>query len=279
MVLADSGKGHRSTSERAVIELQPWFHNLHLPDGTQTAPDHPLGDFPSYKWQELAATLPEDLCGWSALDVGCNAGFYSFELARRGARVTAIDSNPHYLKQARWAAVQFGLDNRIGFRQQQVYDLAREQDHYDLVLFLGVLYHLRYPLLGLDIVAEKARSLLYLQSLTLPGVEVASDIDGLGFEQRQRMLEPGWPKMAFIEGRFADDPTNWWAPNHACIEAMLRSCGMRVIARPGYELYLCVPEPKYAACAHTWNQEEYTAALGLARQQHRSDSAPAETDR
>ena len=69
--------------EQRIKELSPWFHNLHLPDGTQTAPDHFLGDFPSYKWREIASCLPEDLTGWRALDIGCNAGFYSFELARR----------------------------------------------------------------------------------------------------------------------------------------------------------------------------------------------------
>ncbi len=68
-----------------IAALGPWFHNLHLPDGRQTAPGHPLGDFPSFKWRELAPSLPQDLTGWSALDIGCNAGFYSFELARRGA--------------------------------------------------------------------------------------------------------------------------------------------------------------------------------------------------
>src|SRR3546814_15655835 len=68
-----------------VAALGPWFHNLHLPDGTETAPDHPLGDFPSFKWQQVARHLPEDLSGWTALDIGCNAGFYSFQLAKRGA--------------------------------------------------------------------------------------------------------------------------------------------------------------------------------------------------
>ena len=270
-----SRDSHDPTTPRAVAELQPWFHNLHLPDGTQTAPDHPLGDFPAYKWQELAATLPEDLHGWKALDIGCNAGYYSFELARRGAEVVAIDSNPHYLRQARWAAEQYGLNERIRFRQQQVYDLARDAAHYDLVLFLGVLYHLRYPLLGLDIVCEKTRGLLCLQSLTMPGMEVAGDTDGHGFAQRDRMLEPGWPKMAFIEGRFADDPTNWWAPNHACLEAMLRSCGMRVASRPGHELYVCTAEPAFDACVRSWNRQEYVAALGLEEQDARGPDAPA----
>src|SRR5919109_3680597 len=100
-----------------INELKPWFHNLHLPGGQETAPDHPLGDFPAFKWRELAPALPSDLSGWSVLDVGCNAGFYSIELARRGANVLAIDVDPHYLRQARWAARQFGVAERIEFRQ------------------------------------------------------------------------------------------------------------------------------------------------------------------
>ena len=80
-----------------IRELAPWFHNLHLPGGVQTAPDHPLGDFPAFKWRELAGSLPGDLTGWRALDIGCNAGFYSFELARRGAEVLGIDLDERYL--------------------------------------------------------------------------------------------------------------------------------------------------------------------------------------
>ena len=55
------------------------------------------------------------------------------------------------------------------------------------------------------------------------------------------MLEPGWPKMAFVERRLADDPTNWWAPDEACVEAMLRSCGLEVVERPGFQLWVCRP--------------------------------------
>lgn len=58
----------------AISELGPWFHNLHLPDGTQTAQDHCLGDFPRYKWEMLAPHIPEDLRGWRALDLQCHAG-------------------------------------------------------------------------------------------------------------------------------------------------------------------------------------------------------------
>ena len=248
--------------DREIARLGPWFHNLHLPDGRQTAREHPLGDFPAFKWAQVAPCLPADLSGWTALDVGCNAGFYSFELARRGAMVTAVDLDPHYLRQARWAAREFDLEGRIRFQQRQVYALADDDERYDLVLFMGVFYHLRYPLLGLDLVARKVRRLLVFQSLTTadeqPAPEAADHggVEGTGLEDRGlkdtgfkdmglddrgRLDQPGWPRLAFIEESLCGDPTNWWVPNHAGVLAMLRSAGLRVIGCPGHEIHICTP--------------------------------------
>src|SRR5918997_266667 len=169
---------------REIKRLAPWFHNLHLPSGHETAPDHPLGDFPRVKWWELESALPRDLAGWRVLDVGCNAGFYSFELAKRGAEVLGIDADEHYLRQARWAAGRLELEGEVRFEQLQVYDLARRKERFDLVLFLGVLYHLRHPLLALDLLADKAERLLVLQTLTMPGEERLRPPGDLGFDER-----------------------------------------------------------------------------------------------
>jgi tRNA (mo5U34)-methyltransferase len=248
----------------AVTRLGPWFHNLHLPDGTETAPDHPLGDFPVIKWRVLAAHLPERLDGWTALDIGCNAGFYSFELARRGARVTAIDVDDHYLDQARWAAREYGLAEAIEFRRMQVYELARSAATYDLVLFLGVFYHLRYPLLGLDIVARRVRRLLAFQTLTTQEMEVQPDTGDRPLDARAALRAPGWPRMAFIERRFAGDPTNWWVPNHAGVLAMLRSSGLKVREQLPHELYVCEPLPAESPDRAPYDYSpELRAAAGL----------------
>ena len=84
--------------------LGPWFHNLDL-GGVRTAPDHFLGDYPAVKWRRFSHALPQDLSGRSVLDIGCNGGFYSIEMKRRGARrVLGIDSDEDYLAQARFAA-------------------------------------------------------------------------------------------------------------------------------------------------------------------------------
>jgi len=224
---------------RKIASLAPWFQNLHLPSGHQTAPDHPLGDYPSFKWAQFGPHIPQNLSGWSVLDIGCNAGFYTFELARRGAWVLGIDHDEHYLDQARWARDLYGFGASVRLEPRGVYDLAEMKETFDLVIFMGVLYHLRYPLLALDLVAEKAERMLVLQTLTMPGEDVAEAPGDLSIDARDRMLEPGWPKMAFIEKRLAGDATNWWAPNHAAVEAMVRSSGMRVAARPGHEIYIC----------------------------------------
>lgn len=245
--------------------LGPWFHNLHLKDGSQTAPGHPYGDFPRFKWNQIAAVLPEDLTGWTALDIGCNAGYYSFELARRGARVTAIDSNPHYLRQARWATQHFQLSDRIQFAQMQIYELARMPNAFDLVLFMGVFYHLRYPLLALDVVTQKVHRTMVFQTLTMPGDAVYEPPRDLPFEQRQELIRLDWPHMAFIEHRMAKDPTNWWVPNHAAVEALLRSTGMRIIGYPGHEIYLCEPDPHAQLETREWNLDELRAATGMER--------------
>ncbi len=225
--------------ECQIARLGPWFHNLHLPGDVQTAPDHPLGDFPLYKWRRMMPYLPGNLRGRTALDIGCNAGFYSFELARRGAVVTAIDTGERYLRQAAWAAARLGLAGRIRFEHMGVYDLAALGQSFDLVLFLGVFYHLRYPLLGLDIVTSVCRRRLFFQTLTLPQRGRMNSPQNITLGRRRIMARPTWPKMAFVENALEGDPTNWWVPNHAAVEAMLRSCGWQSIQSLGEEIYYC----------------------------------------
>jgi tRNA (mo5U34)-methyltransferase len=106
---------------------------------------------------------------------------------------------------------------------------------------MGVLYHLRHPLLALDAVAASVRRLLVIQTLTMPGDERTESPADLDLDARGALLDPGWPKMAFIERSLAGDATNWWAPNASCVEAMARSAGLRIEARPAHEVWLCTP--------------------------------------
>lgn len=235
---------------RRVEELGPWFHNLDL-CGVHTAPDHYLGDYPAEKWRRFAHAIPTDLRGKSVLDIGCNAGFYAIEMKRRGAdRVVAIDHDPRYLEQARFAAEVLGVE--IDFRCLSVYDVALLGERFDLVLCLGVFYHLRHPLLALDLIHEHAaRDLLVFQSMLRGSDEVEPVRDDYDFHEKQPFERPGFPRLFFVEKSYARDPTNWWIPNRAGAEALLRSAGFDILDRPEAEVYLCrrreLPEGTHAA--------------------------------
>jgi tRNA (mo5U34)-methyltransferase len=229
-----------------VEELGQWFHNLDL-HGVKTAPNHFLGDYPNTKWQRFANALPQDLSGQTVLDVGCNAGFYSIQMKLRGAdRVVGVDTDDSYLAQARFAADVSGV--QIEFRHLSVYQLQQLQEKFDLVLFLGVLYHLRHPLLALDVLHEHAvKDVLVIQSM-LRGSEFVAEVeDDYEFWEREIFLDPKFPQMYFVEQRFSSDPTNWWIPNRACMEAMLRSAGFDIVAHPEAEVFICRTRPARGA--------------------------------
>ena len=221
-----------------IAELGPWFHNMPL-RGIRTAPEHFLGDYPMVKWRHYASLLPPDLRGRTVLDIGCNGGFFSLEMKRRGAdRVLGIDTDEAYLSQARFAAGVEGLD--IEFRLLSVYDVAALRERFDLVFFLGVFYHLRHPLLALDLVAEHvAGDLMVFQTMQRGGTAVLPVAPDYPFSETSVFDDPGYPRMHFIEASYARDPTNWWAPNRAGTEAMLRSAGFEILSRPEDETYLC----------------------------------------
>ncbi len=224
--------------ETRVHELGPWFHNLSLA-GVQTAPYHFLGDYPSTKWQNFQDAVPKDLTGLTVLDIGCNAGFYSIQMKLRGAsRVLGIDHDNDYLAQARFAAQVLDLD--ISFQLLSVYEVGQLRERFDVVLFMGVFYHLRHPLLALDLLRRHvAKDWFIFQSMlrgsrTIP--EIAKDYP---FSERAVFDKPGFPKMHFVENNYSEDPTNWWIPNRACAEALLRSAGFRIESSPEPEVFVC----------------------------------------
>jgi tRNA (mo5U34)-methyltransferase len=225
-----------------IRELGDWFHNLDL-GGVQTAPRHFLGDYPRVKWREFAHAIPADLRGRTVLDVGCNAGFYAIEMKQRGADyVLGIDSDARYLAQAAFAAEVADVD--IDFREMSVYQLPSLGTRFDIVLFMGVLYHLRHPLLALDILHEHAvGDMLVFQSMLRGSAARAAVEPDYPFEAVEHFDDPGYPRLHFVERRYAGDPTNWWIPNRACAEAMLRSAGFRITDHPEEEVFICRREP------------------------------------
>jgi tRNA (mo5U34)-methyltransferase len=224
---------------REIAGRGPWFHNIDLL-GVSTAPAHFLGDYPRVKWKHIASAFPDDLQGASVLDIGCNAGFYSIELKKRGAgRVLGVDVDDLYLNQGRFAVETLGLD--IEFQKMSVYDVDQIEGQFDYVLFLGVFYHLRYPLLALDRIVKKVGRKLLFQSM-LRGSEASFEAkDDYHFWKKDIFEDPAFPCAYFIEKCYSNDPTNWFIPNRSGAEAMLRSAGLEIVGHPESETWVCVP--------------------------------------
>jgi tRNA (mo5U34)-methyltransferase len=224
---------------RRIEQLGEWFHNLDL-HGVKTAPNHFLGDFPNIKWRYISPEIPADLTGATVLDIGCNGGFYCIQMKQRGAeRVLGIDVDDRYLNQARFAAEQLNL--QIDFQKLSVYDVDKIAGQFDFVLFMGVFYHLRYPLYALDKIIQKVRGRMVFQTM-IRGSEAPKRWDSnYHFWNKDIFEQRDFPCMYFVENRYADDPTNWWLPNASAAEAMLRSSGLEIVAHPETETWICVP--------------------------------------
>ena len=176
-------------------------------------------------WQLFEHAVPRDLTGKSVLDVGCDVGVHSIEMKRRGAaRVVGIDSDDGCLGQARLAADASGFPD-IDFRNMSVYDVGKLGERFDVVIFMGVLYGLRHPLLALDILYDT----VVADMLIFPSTQRVSGKDGL-------------PVMYLAERRSA----NWWIPNRPHAEALLRSAGFSIESEAGDEVYICRREERPA---------------------------------
>lgn len=190
---------------QAAVDAISWFHRIDLGDGIVT----PGRDDSQSKLAEIR--MPADLSGQTVLDIGAYDGFFSFEAERRGAaRVVAMDNwgEPECSGREGIDLARAALGSGVEIVKGDIQALDPERlGTFDLVLFMGVLYHLRHPLLGLEKVAAVTRAMLIL-------------------ETHADLLDLGRPAMAFYPGsELARDQTNWWGPNIAAVEAMLRVVG------------------------------------------------------
>jgi tRNA (mo5U34)-methyltransferase len=217
--------------------LGDWFHNVDL-FGVPTAPNHFLGDFPNVKWKPISKAIPEDLTGASVLDIGCNGGFYSIALKKRGAhRVVGVDIDDRYLNQARFAASVLGL--QIEFEKRSVYEIDGLPGQFDYVFFMGVFYHLRYPVYALDKVVKKVGGKLVFQTMIRGSLEERAWEENYEFWNTKLFKDPDFPCLYFIEHKYADDPTNWFIPNRGAVEGILRSSGLELLDHPEAETWIC----------------------------------------
>jgi tRNA (mo5U34)-methyltransferase len=216
----------RAEVERLIAEHGRWWHEIELAPGIVTPGD----DSNRMKLPILDALgLPHDLGGKRALDIGCSDGYFSFELEKRGASVTAIDFVPE--TYTGFATARKILGSRVDYRMDNVYNVTPEgYGRFDVVLFLGVLYHLRKPLAALDairsVMHEGAR--LFVGTMLIDEYFLLPDGSTTTLDAVNPLLKdvPLW--QAYPGDTLNGDFTNCFAPNRRALEAALEEAQFRV---------------------------------------------------
>jgi tRNA (mo5U34)-methyltransferase len=208
---------------KKIGQIPFWWHYIELGHGIVT-PGHQGGENnPGVSKKILAGLhLPDSLKGKTVLDIGAFDGLFSFEAEKRGAsRVLAIDNFDHLAKEGKhlergfeplMVAREILAADRVECQELDVMDISSEKiGTFDVVLFLGVLYHLKNPFLALEKIASVTKEMMILESLC---IDKYNDEALAWFYEKDE-----WKK----------DPTNWWGPNQKCAEAMVRAAGFKKV--------------------------------------------------
>ena len=237
----------RAEVERLIAEHGRWWHEIELAPGIVTPGDDsnrmklPILD-------ELG--LPKSLRGRRVLDIGCSDGFFSFEAEKRGADVMAIDFVPD--TYTGFATARRILGSRVAYQMDNVYNLSPERHGvFDVVLFLGVLYHLRKPLAALDAIrgVMKPGAQLYVGTMLIDDYVQLPDGTVTTLEALNPLLRdiPLW--QAYPADSLNGDYTNCFAPNMKALTAALEEAQFRVettkiISMGGYARATAVADPR-----------------------------------
>lgn len=213
-------------AHEAIAKQEKWHHRIEVAPGVWTPG---LQDTATVLTQ---IGMPEDLSGMRVLDIGARDGFFTFEAERRGAReVLALDNEPPH--HTGFAIAAELLDSKATYVTENVYSLNPEEyGRFDLVLFLGVIYHLRHPLLALDRIHDVCApdALLLLETHMID----EGFVDQAGNWHRLADFHADLPSFPLVEYYPADmlgsDPTSQWAPSRVALEGWLRGSGFEQLS-------------------------------------------------
>jgi tRNA (mo5U34)-methyltransferase len=244
-------KFNRETLAERVRQIL-WFHSIDLGHGIVT----PGSKSPAIHRAEYAAVFdPVELSGRSVIDIGAWNGAYSFEAKRRGAaRVLATDhyvwNHPELRGRDGFELARSVLDIDLEAKDIDVPSLTRDSvGTFDVVLFLGVFYHLLDPIAALQQVARCAREVLIVETHT----------DALEINRPAMIMYPG------VE--LDKDETNWWGPNPACMVALLKECGFAKVdaARSNVGYRSVYHAYRTDALRRSSNPDEHAIGINLPR--------------
>ncbi len=203
-----------------------WYHSIELPDGQVI---QGLLSIDQLRSRIAQFPIPADLRGMRVLDIGAWDGWYSFEMERRGAEVMALDSAEHTQFQVARDLIGSKVEYRIG-------DICRvsprDIGRFDIVLFFGVLYHVKHPMLALETVCDLTTNMAFVESFV---TDDGSDLSAPPVMEFYETME--------LRGQF----DNWVGPNASCLLAFCRTAGF-----VGVQLQSVISNRAHVSCFRKW---------------------------
>jgi tRNA (mo5U34)-methyltransferase len=214
------------------LAAQGWYHSFELPDGTRFEGHNTL-EVLHTRWGRYP--IPGDLTGRSVLDIGAWDGWFSFEAERRGAAVTAIDC----VEIPNFRMIHEKLRSKVDYRIVDFFDLPEARlGQFDFVFFLGVLYHLKHPLLALEMVAAMTKDTAIVESFVT---------DAQTWKETRDKI----PTLEFYEtDELGNQLDNWFGPSVTALMALCRAAGFARV-----ELMYAGGFTAGVACFRKWEPE------------------------
>jgi len=215
---------------RAFINSFPfWYHRIYLGNGVYTSDQRMLHEG---VWNSLKAVFPGDLQGASVLDVGCNAGYFALKLKALGAgRVLGLESVENYYRQAQ--RIRSIWDADIEYRMLDVHSMGQIEEKFDIILFLGILYHLKNPFQVLELAGSMCKDALLLETEVIPTDPRNVLHVTMGANEHIEVVPSRGGFMKFVEGaEINNDNSNWWIPDVEAVFGMLRVAGFKNFSAP-----------------------------------------------
>jgi tRNA (mo5U34)-methyltransferase len=205
-----------------IRSVDVWYHRIEIRPGIITPG---VNDSPD-TLRHLG--LPDDCTGLRVLDLGTRDGFFALEMERRGAQVMAIDYMPAETTGFRVAAELLG--SNVEYRQDNIYQVSPERHGmFDIVLCLGLIYHLPDPLGALVIARQVCRDLLFLETHVIDEALLLASGEMVPLSSVDRKLQDLPLAQFYPADALNRDHSNFWGPNMACMRAMLRESNFDVI--------------------------------------------------
>jgi len=198
----------RVQEQVSLLTRKGWYHSIELPDGTLIPG---LISVEAQKLRLASFPIPQELTGKRVLDVGAAGGWCSFEMERRGADVVAVDC----VEVEEFHIARKLLGSQVDYRLLDVDELSPDKlGRFDYVLFFGVLYHLRHPLLGLEKICALTTDTAFIESFVIDGDRPAGE------------AQSGSRVMEFYEtNELGGQIDNWFGPSVGCLLSLCRASG------------------------------------------------------